>query len=327
MLGSGSSVLVAPSTLPIRHQLVAVKRRLLGNQCERASRQRTRDHLAAEPDRSRLPRKWVHLERHWKRRLSAYDRAMSIESQADLNGLARAGRVVALALAAMRRSVRPGMSTKDLDDVGAHVFRQHGARSAPQLAYGFPGVNCISLNDEAVHGVPSPRRFIARGDLVKIDVTAELHGYMADAAVTVEAGSWTPAKQRLIRTAASALGRGLRAARAGATPEDVGEAIGSAVALRGYRVVPELGGHGIGRTIHEAPSIPNYPDSQATAALTEGLVVTVEPIITTGVGHVRQSLDGWTLPTTDGRLSAHVEHTIVVTRGRPLVLTRLPATA
>jgi methionyl aminopeptidase len=252
---------------------------------------------------------------------------MSIESQADLEGLTRAGRVVALAIAAMRRSVRPGMSTKELDDVGARVFREHGARSAPQLAYGFPGVNCISLNEEAVHGVPSRRRFIARGDLVKIDVTAELDGYVADAAVTVEAGSWTPERQRLLRTAASALGRGLKAARAGATTGSVGEAIGSAVALRGYRVIPELGGHGIGRAIHEAPSIPNHRDAKATTALTEGLVVTVEPIITAGVGRVRRAPDGWTLPTADGRLSAHVEHTIVVTRDRPLILTRLGADA
>ncbi len=252
---------------------------------------------------------------------------MSIESQDDLDGLTRAGRVVALAIAAMRRGVRPGISTKELDDVGADVFRRFGARSAPQLAYGFPGVNCISLNEEAVHGVPSTRRFIARGDLVKIDVTAELDGYMADAAVTVEAGSWTPAKQRLLRAASSALGRGLRAARAGAPIGSVGEAIAREVTHRGYRVIPELGGHGIGRTIHEPPSIPNYPDPHATAALTEGLVVTVEPIITAGVGRVRQAPDGWTLPTIDGGLSAHVEHTIVVTGGRPLVLTRLTATA
>jgi methionyl aminopeptidase len=250
---------------------------------------------------------------------------MSIESQADLEGLTRAGHVVALAIAAMRRSVRPGMSTNDLDSVGARVFRENGARSAPQLAYGFPGVNCISLNEEAVHGVPSPRRIIARGDLVKIDVTAELDGYMADAAVTVEAGSSTPSKQRLLRAAASALGRGLRAARAGATAEDVGAAIGSEVVLRGYRVIRELGGHGIGRAIHEPPSIPNYADPLATAVLTEGLVVTVEPIIAAGIGCVRRASDGWTLPTADGRLSAHVEHTIVVTRGRPLVLTRLAA--
>jgi methionyl aminopeptidase len=162
---------------------------------------------------------------------------------------------------------------------------------------------------------------------VKIDVTAELDGYLADAAVTVEAGSWTPAKQRLLRAAASALGWGLRAARAGATAQDVGEAIGSQVALRGYRVIPELGGHGIGRAIHEAPSIPNYRDPTAVAPLTEGLVLTVEPIITTGLGRVRRSADGWTLPTADGELSAHVEHTIVVTRERPLVLTRLPAAA
>lgn len=248
---------------------------------------------------------------------------MSIASQDDVEGLTRAGRVVALALDAMCRSVRPGMSTKELDNVGAAVFRQHGARSAPQLAYDFPGVNCISLNDETVHGIPSPRRIIARGDLVKIDVTAELDSYMADAAVTIEVGSWTPAKQRLLRAAASALGRGLRAAGAGAPIRDVGHAVNAEVTRRGYRVIPELGGHGIGRTIHEPPSIPNYPDVDATEVLTEGLVVTVEPIIAAGVGRVRHASDGWTLPTADGALSAHVEHTIIVTTGRPLVLTRL----
>jgi methionyl aminopeptidase len=252
---------------------------------------------------------------------------MSIGSQDDVDGLTRAGRVVALAIDAMRRSVRPGMTTKELDDVGAAVFRRHGARSAPQLAYDFPGVNCISLNDEAVHGIPSARRIIARGDLVKIDVTAELDSYMADAAVTVEAGSWTPSKQRLLRTAASALGRGLSAARAGAPIMNVGQAVSSEVTRRGYSVIQELGGHGIGRTIHEPPSIPNYPDPDATAALTKGLVVTVEPIIAAGVGRVHHAPDGWTLPTTDGALSAHVEHTIVVTAGRPLVLTRLAARA
>ena len=248
---------------------------------------------------------------------------MSIESEDDLEGLRRAGRVVALAIAEMRRSVRPGISTRELDRIGRRVFRENGARSAPQLAYGFPGINCISLNDEAVHGVPSPRRFIARGDLVKIDVTAELDGYMADAAVTVEAGSWTASKQRLLRAAASALGRGLRAARAGAPINALGRAIDSEIARWGYRVIPELGGHGIGRRIHEAPSIPNYFDASATAVLTEGLVVTVEPIIAAGVGRVRQARNGWTLSTTDGGLSAHVEHTIVVTDGRPLILTRL----
>jgi methionyl aminopeptidase len=253
---------------------------------------------------------------------------MSIESEADLAGLGRAGRVVGLALAAMRQAVRPGRTTAELDAVGEEVFRRFGARSAPQLAYGFPGVNCISLNEEAVHGVPSGSRRIAAGDLVKIDVTAELDGYVADAAITVEAGTWSPAKQRLIRAAASALGRGLRAARAGRPVSAIGGAVETEVRRLGFSVIPELTGHGVGRTIHEPPNVPNYRDPRQRDRLTEGLVLTVEPIITGGIGAVSAPrADGWALPTIDGQLSAHVEHTIVIRHGRPLVLTRLPAGA
>lgn len=247
---------------------------------------------------------------------------MSIESDEDLEGIQRAGRVVALALQAMRARARPGITTKELDDIGAAVFRRFGARSAPQLTYDFPGVNCISLNDEAVHGVPSMRRVIQRGDLVKIDVTAELDGYMADACVTVEAGGFTPVRQRLIRTAATALRRGLQAATAGAPISAIGRAVSAEVERRGYRVIPELGGHGIGRTIHEPPSVPNYDDGRRER-LAAGIVLTIEPIIAAGRGTVKVGSDGWALPTRDGSLSAHVEHTIVVRNGRPLVATRL----
>jgi methionyl aminopeptidase len=246
---------------------------------------------------------------------------VSIESDDDLEGIQRAGRVVALALQAMRRHARPGITTKELDNVGAGVFRRFGARSAPQLTYGFPGVNCISLNDETVHGVPS-RRVIRRGDLVKIDVTAELDGYMADACITVEAGGFTTSRQRLIRTACVALRRGLHAATAGAPITAIGRAVSAEVERRGYSVIPELGGHGIGRTIHETPSVPNYDDGRSEC-LTAGLVLTVEPIIAAGRGTVRAGSDGWSLPTRDGSLSAHVEHTIIVRAGSPLVVTRL----
>ncbi|HET7043302.1 MAG TPA: type I methionyl aminopeptidase [Gaiellaceae bacterium] len=249
---------------------------------------------------------------------------MSIETDADLAGLERAGRVVALALAAMRDAVRPGRSTAELDAVGAAVFRRLGARSAPQLAYGFPGVNCISLNDEAVHGIPSRARTIAAGDLVTLDVTAELDGYVADAATTVEAGSRTAARQRLIRTAAAALGRGLRAARAGCTVSGIGAAVEREVVRRGFAVVPALGGHGVGRSIHEPPWVPNFDDRRHDQPLTDGLVLTVEPIVSAGDGTVYERDDGWTIAAADGALTAHVEHTIVVRQGRPLVLTRLP---
>ncbi len=240
---------------------------------------------------------------------------MSIESTGDLIGLQRAGRVVALALQAMRRAVGPGTTTGELDAVGAAVFSRFGARSAPQLAYGFPGVSCISLNDEAVHGVPSPTRAIRRGDLVKLDVTAELDGYMADAAITVEAGSRTPSKQRLIHAAAAALHEGLRAAVAGSPVNRIGRAVEREVGRRGFSVIPELTGHGIGRTIHDSPTVPNFYDRTQRGLLTEGLVLTVEPIIAAGVGAVRSPL------------VRHVEHTIVISKRHPLVLTRLPPAA
>jgi methionyl aminopeptidase len=248
---------------------------------------------------------------------------VSIETERDLVGLQRAGRVVALALAAMQAAVRPGRTTAELDAVGAAVFRAHGARSAPQLAYGFPGVTCISVNDEAVHGVPSNGRRLRPGDLVSLDVTADLDGYVADAAITVEVATATPARQRLIRAAASALGRGLRAAVAGRTVSDIGAAVEREVVRHGYAVIPALGGHGVGRAIHEPPWVPNFAAPELTDSLSEGLVLTVEPIITAGRGVVVERPDGWTVATVDGARSAHVEHTVVVRRGRPLVLTRL----
>jgi methionyl aminopeptidase len=246
---------------------------------------------------------------------------MSIESEQDLAGLRAAGKVVAEALAAMRAAVRPGVTTRQLDEVGARIFARHGARSAPQLAYGFPGVNCISVNDEAVHGVPSERP-LAEGDLVKLDATAELDGYMADAAVTVPVGAVTEDALRLIAAAERALTRALGVARAGVRLNEIGRAVQSEVERAGFFVLPRLGGHGIGRTIHEPPSVPNHYVASDDTVLTDGLVITIEPIISaTTARSIGPGSDGWTIATADRGLSAHVEHTIVVTRRGPVVLT------
>ncbi len=246
---------------------------------------------------------------------------MSIESEADAVGLAAAGRVVAEALAEMKRAVRPGVTTRELDDVGAGVFARHGARSAPQLAYGFPGVNCISVNEEAVHGVPSARR-LRDGDLVKLDVTAELDGYMADAAMSVLVGTATPAAVALVRAAERALSRALRVVSPGRRVNEIGRAVEREVENAGFRVLTALGGHGIGRTIHEEPHVANYYDANDPTILTDGLVITIEPIIAMSTRRVHgPGDDGWTIATADGSLSAHVEHTIVVRHGGPEVLT------
>jgi methionyl aminopeptidase len=246
---------------------------------------------------------------------------MSIESERDLVGLRAAGKVVAEALAAMRAAVRPGVTTRQLDDGGARVFAKHGAQSAPQLAYDFPGINCISVNDEAVHGVPSDRA-LAEGDLVKLDVTAELDGYMADAAITVAVGAVSDNAVRLVATAERALARAIGVARAGVRLNEIGRAVQSEVRDAGFFVLPQLGGHGIGRTIHEPPSVPNHYVASDETVLTEGLVITIEPIISATTSRsVGPGSDGWTIATADRGMSAHVEHTIVVTRRSPIVLT------
>ncbi len=246
---------------------------------------------------------------------------MSIESHADLEGLTRAGRVVALTLAETRRCVEPGVTTAELDAVAAEVLERHGARSAPNLVYGFPGAICISVGDEAVHGIPGPRR-LARGDVVKLDVTAELGGYMADAAVTVVVPPAAPLAERLAGAADAALAQGIAAARAGRPVSAIGRAVGRSVGRAGFTVLRPLSGHGIGRTIHEPPTVPNYDEPRLRDRLTAGLVITIEPTISAGGGCLSQDADGWTVRTCDGSLTAHSEHTVVVLRsGAPLVLT------
>lgn len=245
---------------------------------------------------------------------------MSIETPAELDQLKAAGRVVAQAIRAMRASARPGVTTGELDAIGARVFARAGARSGPQLDYGFPGVNCISVNDEAVHGIPGKRR-LHKGDLLKLDVTAELDGFYADACVSVPIGDTSRSTQKLAGASRTALNQALAIARAGVPINHIGRAVESAVIAQRYSVCTDLTGHGIGRRIHEQPNVPNYDAPGFDQPLTEGLVITIEPIIAAGSGAIRQAGDGWTIRTQDGSYAAHSEHTIVVTAGAPLVLT------
>ena len=223
-------------------------------------------------------------------------------------------------LEAMRRLVRPGVTTAELDEVGADVMRQEGAQSAPALVYKFPGANCISLNDEAVHGIPS-QRALHEGDLLKLDVTVEKNGFMADAAITVPVGNVTKERQRLMACAERAFTKAMLVARAGFRVSEIGRVIEREVRRSGFSIIRDLGGHGIGRTIHEEPRVPNYADPEASQILTEGLVITVEPIIAAGSGRSVTAKDGWTIVTADHQPSAHYEHTLVITKGAPLVLT------
>ncbi|HST37876.1 MAG TPA: type I methionyl aminopeptidase [Conexibacter sp.] len=246
---------------------------------------------------------------------------MSIDSPDDLAGMKAAGAVVAATIRECRRAARAGMTTAELDAVAARTFARMGARSGPILTYDFPGTICISVNDQVVHGVPGNRR-LRDGDLLKIDVTAELNGYYADACVTVPIGRAKPASARLAAASQAALLRGIDAARAGAPRNAIGAAVEAEVEKRGFRVIRDLSGHGIGRRLHEAPDVLNYPDPADDEPLTEGLVITIEPMISAGSTVLEELEDGWTLVTQDGARSAHFEHTMVIRRDQPaLVLT------
>jgi methionyl aminopeptidase len=187
---------------------------------------------------------------------------VSINTPEELASMRAAGEIVRRMLDAMKEAVRPGVTTAELDEVGGQVMRQHGAQSAPQLVYKFPGMNCISLNDEAVHGIPSERK-VQEGDLVKLDVTVEKDGFMADAAITVAVGEVSEESERLIACAERAFTKAMLVARAGFRVSEIGRAVEREVRRNGFSVIRDLGGHGIGRTIHEAPRIPNFADPAA----------------------------------------------------------------
>jgi methionyl aminopeptidase len=220
----------------------------------------------------------------------------------------------------LRDAVTPGVTTVELDVLAAEFFAASGARSGPILTYGYPGSICISVEDQVVHGIPGPRA-LKDGELVTLDVAAELDGYHADAAITVPVGSVDDEGQRLIAGADAALHAGIQAARAGSTLRDVGAAVERITRSRGFRVIPELTGHGIGLAMHEEPTVFNWPSPAASRRLKPGLVFTIEPMITVGSPEIMLEPDGWTIRTADGRRSAHAEHTIMVGQNGPLVLT------
>jgi methionyl aminopeptidase len=245
---------------------------------------------------------------------------VSINHPEELAALRAAGAIVRRMLQAMKAAVRPGITTGELDEVGARVMRENGAQSAPQLVYQFPGVNCISVNDEAVHGVPGSR-MLADGNIVKLDVTIEKDGFMADAAETVAVGEVGEEERQLIACAERSFHKAMLVARAGFRVSEIGRMVEREVRRNRFSVIRDLAGHGIGRTIHEEPRVPNYADPNARQILTDGLVITVEPIIAAGSGRSYVAPDGWTVRTADGKPSAHYEHTVVITRGEPIVLT------
>ncbi|MET0533949.1 MAG: type I methionyl aminopeptidase [Steroidobacter sp.] len=246
---------------------------------------------------------------------------MSVDGTHDIEALKRIGAIVAEARDVMGARVAPGVTTAELDAIGKEVLDRHGARSAPQLAYNFPGVTCISVNDDIAHGVPTAERVLREGDLVNIDVSAELDGYWADTGASFPVGAVSAEAQELLQATRLALTDAMNEARAGALINRIGRAVERRARRCGFRVVRNLCGHGVGRYIHEEPSVPNTFNRLDRSVLREGQVITIEPFLTTGATIAVTGSDGWTLCTPDGSLGAQFEHTLIITRGRPIVVT------
>ena len=249
---------------------------------------------------------------------------MSISSEKDLEGLRKIGKIVARCLQHMQAQLEPGITTGELDAIGGKFLQAHGARSAPQLTYNFPGFTCISVNEEAAHGIPGSR-ILKAGDLVNIDVSAELDGYFADTGGSAIIPPETKLHQQICDVARRALESAMMEARAGSKLNRIGYAIETEARRSVLTVIEYLGSHGVGRDLHEEPGfIPGYYDRRDKRILKENQVITIEPFISSGAREVFENGDGWTLVTNAGIFTAQYEHTLVITKGKPLIMT-LPA--
>ncbi len=241
-------------------------------------------------------------------------------SAAEIAKLARVNALVARVLKELAAAVRPGVTTADLDAIAEQRLREAGAASAFKGYHGYPATICASVNEEVVHGIPSPRALV-EGDIVSIDLGAKLDGFYGDSAVTVAVGVVTPEAQRLLDVTKTALDRAVAAVKAGARVSDIGAAVQSYVEAQGFSVVREFVGHGIGTSLHEEPQIPNYGTAGRGPRLAEGMALAIEPMVNAGKPAVKVLGDGWTAVTKDKGLSAHFEHTVVVTEDGCRVLT------
>jgi methionyl aminopeptidase len=247
---------------------------------------------------------------------------MTIETEDDVVALKRIGRIVSSVLHDMLAAAEPGMTTRELDSIGARLLEGYGARSAPQITYDFPGATCISINEEAAHGIPGDR-IIQPGDVLNVDVSAELAGYFADTGGTSVVPPTNPQKTRLCHATRTALEQAVKQARAGQPINGIGAAIQRTAKAHGFKVIENLASHGVGRALHEAPEhIPGYFDPKDRRVLKNGMVITIEPFLSTKSRIVTEASDGWTLLGARGNLSAQYEHTMIITRGEPIVVTR-----
>ncbi len=243
-----------------------------------------------------------------------------LKSEREIEHIRASGRVLAQALDVVEQSIRPGLDLVEIEAIVSDFIHARGAVPAFKGYRGFPAAVCISVNDEVVHGIPG-RRKLADGDLISVDIGVGKNGYYADAARTFPVGQVTKKAARLIKVTEESLHRGIAKAIAGNRLSDISWAIQSHVEKHGFSVVRELSGHGIGRAIHEAPSIPNFGPPGTGPLLREGMVFAIEPMVNAGSPQTVTLTDGWTVKTADGSLSAHFEHTVLVGNEKPSILT------
>lgn len=245
-----------------------------------------------------------------------------IKKKDEIKRMIIASEILSEAFDAIKKTVAPGISTKTLEKVAEEVVLSKGAKLTFKGYRGYPAGICVSINDEVVHGIPSDKRILKEGDIVSIDIGVTYKGYISDAAITLAVGEVSVRAQRLMDVTREALFKGIEAARVGNTVGDISYAIQSFVESHGYSVVRKFVGHGVGRSLHEDPQVPNYGDRGSGVKLREGMTLAIEPMVNEGTFDIVIMDDGWTAKTADGSLSAHFEHTVLIKRSGPEILTR-----
>ena len=252
----------------------------------------------------------------------AYSGGITIKSESELQAMRRAGKIVGETIAVLRKSAKPGVTTARLGKIAEREIRKRGAVPTFKGYRGFPGAICASVNEEIVHGIPG-NRVLKDGDLLKVDVGATIDGFIGDSAVTIGIGNISDEARALIEVTEQSLYEGIAAAVHGARTGDIGEAVEQYATSRGYSIVHEYVGHGIGRFLHEDPQVPNYGPGGRGALLREGMCIAIEPMVNIGGWKTRLLPDMWTVVTADGSLSSHFEHTIAIHKGEAEILTKV----
>ena len=248
--------------------------------------------------------------------------AIMIKTPQEIAKMRRSGEVLQKVHQAVRQAVAPGATTMDLENVAARKIAELGAQPAFKGYHGYPACLCTSVNDEVIHGIPSAKKILAEGDIVSVDCGVILDGFYSDAAVTIPVGRLAQAARKLLDVTQQSLDAAIQEVQVGATIGDIGAAVQEAVEANSFSVVRDFVGHGIGKSMHEDPQIPNYGTRGKGPKLRAGMVLAIEPMVNAGAAEVRVLEDGWTAVTVDGAWSAHFEHTVAVTENGPIILTR-----